>query len=56
MRLWITLDAIMRIMLNGFGGVVDNFSLQYQQVTREAVDNFWWDAHIIYYVKLVGGV
>ena len=44
----------MHIMLNGFGGAVDNFCLSIQQVRREAVDNFGRDAHIIYYVKLVG--
>ena len=56
MGLWITQSAIMFIMLNGFGGAVDNFSQSDQEVRRGVVDNFGWDAYKSYYVKLVGEV
>ena len=54
--LWITQVRIMHIMLNGFWWPVDNFCLSIQQVRRGVVDNFGWDAHKSYYVKLVEGL
>ena len=45
---------IMRIMLNGSRGAVDNFPQYYQEVRRRPVDNFEGTAHKVYYVKLVG--